>query len=131
MGNHPQTACIWHHLDILRASTRNCNLGGNRNQASKCYFTMRIWYPQLPLYRGKDIRKQLRSSKPSFVLNWGSSIPRQKAYPQVVFVPFYKKPIGDAQHQGKFWLTALRSQLVRRDLDHKSCTSCQKHRAHQ
>lgn len=31
----------------------------------------------------------------------------------------------------KVWLTALKSRLISRDLDHKSCASCQNHTAHQ
>lgn len=76
------------------------------------------------------LESRVVDQKPSFVLNRGSTIPRQKAFPHmiIVIVPFYKMWIHDPQHQGTFWLPAQRSRLSRRDLGHKSCASCQTHK---
>lgn len=88
--------------------------------------------PPFAIKQKKMFREQSCSSKnPFFVLNWGSTIPRQKAFPQMIIavVPFSKMWIHGPQHQGTFWLPAQRSRLSRRDLDHKTCATCQIHRA--
>lgn len=92
---------------------------------------MRMGYPPAAIKQKKMLESRVVDQKPSFVLNWGSTIPRQKAFPHmiIVIVPFYKMWIHDPQHQGTFWLPAQRSRLSRRDLGHKSCASCQTHTA--